>query len=526
GLPYKIALFVPEKKGKPASVRIFPFPPNATQSHVAFKSFYKAQEVKMKWSPNGSALIIETSTDVDTSGKSYYGETNLFFVQSHGWSPDSRYFYTATTFPRVRVDNGFKLFKYDGTGPVVSESRTEVYDLQFRPAAAGVYPNRPASPPEAAAAPPAPVRKAYRPPHSTGALADMLRREDGAGARKLDRNKYAPANSAAAATKVIPGLEAPAVKKPSKSEKKKKAIEAAEAKAELERVTQELLAKTMADVPGTNLPSDLELELFSRRYCTCCVVVLTPEEKLKKAKAIQKKLKQIADIKAKQTHGDALNEDQLAKVANETALLDELAALAYDVMNDAMSGGMHRLWKDEFVNMLGPLPHRDGEPLRILDVAGGTGDIAFRMADRLKRGGLADSPADPSGRTDIVVCDINASMLRVGEERATARGIGLPGTRPSFAWVQGDAEQLAFESDSFDVYTIAFGIRNVTHVDVRHPSLAEAHRVLRKGGRFMCLEFSQVQNPLLRQLYDTVHSLVHHPPSPAHTAQLALISNG
>ncbi|ETW05210.1 hypothetical protein H310_04198 [Aphanomyces invadans] len=414
GLPYKIALFVPEKKGKPASVRIFPFPPNATQSHVAFKSFYKAQEVKMKWSPNGSALIIETSTDVDTSGKSYYGETNLFFVQSdgqydcsipltkegtvhdvqwdptskgfvviagsmpsnatlydnkacpvfefgsawrnviswsphgrflclagfgnlpgnmdfwdrnklkklgstkaecattHGWSPDSRYFYTATTFPRVRVDNGFKLFKYDGTGPVVSESRTEVYDLQFRPAAAGVYPNRPASPraksseAEAAAAPPAPVRKAYRPPHSTGALADMLRREDGAGARKLDRNKYAPANSAAAATKVIPGLEAPAVKKPSKSEKKKKAIEAAEAKAELERVTQELLAKTMADVP----------------------VVLTPEEKLKKAKAIQKKLKQIADIKAKQTHGDALNEDQLAKVANETALLDELAALA------------------------------------------------------------------------------------------------------------------------------------------------------------------------------------------------------
>ncbi|RHY72180.1 hypothetical protein DYB30_009125 [Aphanomyces astaci] len=81
GLPYKIAVFVPEKKGKPASVRIFPFPPNAAQSHVAFKSFYKAQDVKMKWAPNGSALIIETSTDVDTSGKSYYGETNLFYVQ-------------------------------------------------------------------------------------------------------------------------------------------------------------------------------------------------------------------------------------------------------------------------------------------------------------------------------------------------------------------------------------------------------------------------------------------------------------
>ncbi|CAK4715442.1 hypothetical protein AeMF1_001117 [Aphanomyces euteiches] len=174
---------------------------------------------------------------------------------------------------------------------------------------------------------------------------------------------------------------------------------------------------------------------------------------------------------------------------------------SYDVMNDAMSGGMHRLWKDEFVNMLGPLPHRNGEPLRILDVAGGTGDIAFRIADRLKQAGIpstADSEQD--GRTDIVVCDINGSMLRVGEERATARGIGLPGTRPSFVWIEGDAEQLQFESNSFDVYTIAFGIRNVTHID---KALVEAHRVLRKGGRFMCLEFSQVQNPLFRAVYDT-----------------------
>ncbi|KAF0700205.1 Aste57867_9259 [Aphanomyces stellatus] len=414
GLPYKIALFVPEKKGKPASVRIFPFPPNASQTHVAFKSFYKAQEVKMKWSPNGNALIIETSTDVDTSGKSYYGETNLFFVQSdgqydcsipltkegtvhdvqwdptskgfvviagampsnatlydnkacpvfefgsawrnviswsphgrflclagfgnlpgnmdfwdrnklkklgstkaecatvHGWSPDSRYFATATTFPRVRVDNGFKIFKYDGTGPVVSESRAEMYDLQFRPAAAGVYPNRPASPrskeadAETAAAPPAPVRKAYRPPHSTGALAAMLRREDGAGARKLDRNKYAPANAASAAT-VIPGMDAPAVKKPSKSEKKKKAIEAAAAKAELERVTAELLGQTAA--------AEVQVEL-------------TPEDKQKKIKALQKKLKQITEIKDKQASGVTLNEDQLAKVANEATLLAEVEALS------------------------------------------------------------------------------------------------------------------------------------------------------------------------------------------------------
>ncbi|OQR94137.1 eukaryotic translation initiation factor 2A [Thraustotheca clavata] len=411
GIPYKIALFVPEKKGKPASTRIYQFPPNASNSHVAFKSFYKAQDVKLKWAPNGSALIIETSTDVDTSGKSYYGETNLFFLQSDGqydcsipvtkqgpvhdvqwdpasrgfvvlagsmpanatlydnkacptfefgaasrntiswsphgrflclagfgnlpghmdfwdrnklkklgsatsecatvhcWSPDSRYFATATTFPRVRVDNGYKIFKYDGIGPVAQESRAEIYDFQFRPAAPGVYPNRPASPrskeAEAAIAPPAPVRQAYRPPNSTGALAAMLRREDG-GARKLDRNKYAPVKTSGGAG-VIPGMAAPVVKKPSKSEKKKKAIEAAAAKAELELTTQALLAQAAkADVK----------------------VVLTPEEKQKKAKGIQKKLKQIQDIKTKQTNGDTLNEDQLAKLSNEAALQAELESLA------------------------------------------------------------------------------------------------------------------------------------------------------------------------------------------------------
>ncbi len=98
-------------------------------------------------------------------------------------------------------------------------------------------------------------------------------------------------------------------------------------------------------------------------------------------------------------------------------------------------------------------------------MAGGTGDIAFRMAERLKGSGIANTPVAACHRPDIVVCDINPSMLRVGEERARARGFG-GASRPTFSWVQGDAEQLPFDSNAFDIYTIAFGIRNVTHVNV------------------------------------------------------------
>lgn len=159
-------------------------------------------------------------------------------------------------------------------------------------------------------------------------------------------------------------------------------------------------------------------------------------------------------------------------------------------MNDFMSGGMHRLWKDSFIDQLHPVG-----PLKCLDVAGGTGDIAFRIAQRLL------SPKNNHGQgSSITICDINSSMLEVGKERA---GRLLPQAGDLFSWAQGDAEQLQFESNSFDVYTIAFGIRNVTHVD---KALAEAYRVLKPGGRFMCLEFSQVPNPLIRTVYDAVRT--------------------
>lgn len=148
-------------------------------------------------------------------------------------------------------------------------------------------------------------------------------------------------------------------------------------------------------------------------------------------------------------------------------------ARRYDIMNDAMSGGMHRLWKDRFVARVKPRP---GE--MILDMAGGTGDIAFRMQ---KHGAL------------VTVSDINPDMLAVGMDRAAERDIG------GLSWSEQNAESLTFDSNSFDAYTIAFGIRNVTHID---RALAEAHRVLKRGGRFFCLEFSTTTWPGFSDVYD------------------------
>lgn len=148
----------------------------------------------------------------------------------------------------------------------------------------------------------------------------------------------------------------------------------------------------------------------------------------------------------------------------------------YDVMNDLMSGGVHRLWKGELIDRLAPRPGQ-----RLLDVAGGTGDIAQRILDRAED-------------AEIIVCDVSESMLRRGRDRAIDAG-RLAGIR----WVCGDAERLPVESASVDGYTIAFGLRNVTHIDA---VLAEARRVLKPGGRFLCLEFSQVDAPLLRRAYD------------------------
>ncbi|MEN9290006.1 MAG: hypothetical protein RL317_1629, partial [Pseudomonadota bacterium] len=148
-------------------------------------------------------------------------------------------------------------------------------------------------------------------------------------------------------------------------------------------------------------------------------------------------------------------------------------ARRYDIMNDAMSGGLHRLWKDRFVARVKPRP---GE--MILDMAGGTGDIAFRLQ---KHGAL------------VTVSDINPDMLAVGMERAEERDIG------GLSWSEQNAEELTFDSNSFDAYTIAFGIRNVTHID---KALKEAHRVLKRGGRFFCLEFSTTTWPGFSDVYD------------------------
>ncbi|TDX60244.1 MULTISPECIES: bifunctional demethylmenaquinone methyltransferase/2-methoxy-6-polyprenyl-1,4-benzoquinol methylase UbiE [unclassified Methylosinus] len=154
-------------------------------------------------------------------------------------------------------------------------------------------------------------------------------------------------------------------------------------------------------------------------------------------------------------------------------------ARRYDIMNDLMSGGMHRLWKDVFAAKVRPA--RRG-PFRHLDVAGGTGDIAFRIA----------KAAGPEA--EIVVLDINGDMLDVGRDRAQERGLS-----DKLEFVQANAESLPFPDAHFDAYTIAFGIRNVPRIEV---ALAEAHRVLKPGGRFLCLEFSQVAIPGLDKIYE------------------------
>jgi demethylmenaquinone methyltransferase/2-methoxy-6-polyprenyl-1,4-benzoquinol methylase len=148
-------------------------------------------------------------------------------------------------------------------------------------------------------------------------------------------------------------------------------------------------------------------------------------------------------------------------------------ARRYDVMNDLMSGGMHRLWKDRLVNRVKPRP---GE--RILDMAGGTGDVAFRLAK--------------SG-AQVTVADINGDMLEVGRERAERRRVD------GLEWRVENAETLTFADASFDAYTIVFGIRNVTDIPA---ALREAHRVLRRGGRFFCMEFSSSDWPGFAELYD------------------------
>ena len=155
----------------------------------------------------------------------------------------------------------------------------------------------------------------------------------------------------------------------------------------------------------------------------------------------------------------------------------ERVAGRYDLMNDLMSGGIHRLWKAALIDWLAPRPGQ-----LLLDVAGGTGDIARRFLARTGASGRA------------VVCDLTPAMLAVGRDRAIDRGI-VSGIN----WVAGDAQSLPLADRSVDAYTIAFGLRNVAEID---EALGEARRVLKPGGRFLCLEFSQVVLPQLKQLYD------------------------
>src|SRR3954467_4481631 len=167
--------------------------------------------------------------------------------------------------------------------------------------------------------------------------------------------------------------------------------------------------------------------------------------------------------------------DELVSPEEKTRRVGQVfssVARRYDLMNDLMSGGMHRLWKDRFVARVKPRPGED-----ILDMAGGTGDVAFRMA---RRG------------AHVTVADINADMLEVGKQRAE-------GQRLNLSWKVENAEKLSFAGGSFDAYTIVFGIRNVTDIPA---ALREAHRVLKRGGRFYCMEFSSSDWPGFSGLYD------------------------
>ncbi|XP_044300175.1 2-methoxy-6-polyprenyl-1,4-benzoquinol methylase, mitochondrial isoform X1 [Varanus komodoensis] len=206
----------------------------------------------------------------------------------------------------------------------------------------------------------------------------------------------------------------------------------------------------------------------------------------------------------------------------------ENVAKKYDLMNDSMSLGIHRVWKDILLRQMNPYPGT-----QLLDAAGGTGDIAFRFIDYVRsrweyqvRQKLRshqnlswqeitslyqEEEHGSLGGSHVVVCDINKEMLKIGKQKSQQLGYSdeVPGqssaahplfcTAPGLSWVLGNAEELPFNDDSFDIYTIAFGIRNVTHID---QALQEAFRVLKPGGRFLCLEFSQVNNSLISSLYD------------------------
>ena len=179
-------------------------------------------------------------------------------------------------------------------------------------------------------------------------------------------------------------------------------------------------------------------------------------------------------------------------VSEKPGMVDDVfarVATRYDLMNDFMSAGVHRLWKRALIDHINPRPG-----MRLLDVAGGTGDIAMRFLARAREKGRDGAPQAKAPPAKALVCDRNEAMVRVGRDRALNQN-RLSGIR----WITGDAESLPVASASVDAYTISFGLRNVTGID---NALREAARVLVPGGHFLCLEFSHVILPRLAELYD------------------------
>jgi demethylmenaquinone methyltransferase / 2-methoxy-6-polyprenyl-1,4-benzoquinol methylase len=207
-------------------------------------------------------------------------------------------------------------------------------------------------------------------------------------------------------------------------------------------------------------------------------MVRTPHTSLRTPPIRGRRTPSFADIMVEETHFGFSRVPLQDKQARVDDVFHKVAS-RYDLMNDLMSGGLHRIWKDIFTARIRPSKKAR---FRHLDVAGGTGDIAFRVADA------------GSASTEVVVLDINAGMLEEGRRRAAKRRFDA-----TLDFVEANAEELPFAANSFDCYTIAFGIRNVPRID---QALAEAHRVLRRGGKFLCLEFSHVNVPVLDRLYE------------------------
>ncbi|XP_058794203.1 2-methoxy-6-polyprenyl-1,4-benzoquinol methylase, mitochondrial [Phymastichus coffea] len=214
---------------------------------------------------------------------------------------------------------------------------------------------------------------------------------------------------------------------------------------------------------------------------------LLKKRTFKSCSVIQNKVNIAKEEEDKTTHFGFKTVKESEKTKEVYSVFENVAN-SYDQMNDAMSFGIHRVWKDLFIERFAP-----EHGCRLLDCAGGTGDITFRYLKYLQ-----NKPNPKSIKSHVTVFDINSNMLDVGQVRAKRQGFTKERGH-DITWVQGDAESLPFENDTFTAYTIAFGIRNVTRVD---KAISEAYRVLKPNGKFLCLEFSHVENDLLRWVYD------------------------